>query len=34
MKISVKDITSTEGKILFNQSGNSKDSQLQAIRIQ
>lgn len=33
IKISVKDITSTSGKILFNPSGTSKDSTLSAIRI-
>lgn len=33
LKISVKDGTSTSGKILFNQSANSKDSTISAIRI-
>lgn len=33
LRISVKDTTSTSGKILFNQSGNSKDSTITAIRI-
>jgi len=33
IRISVKDETSTGGKILYNQSGNSKDSTVSAIRI-
>lgn len=33
LRISVKDISATTGKILFNQSGNSKDSTLTAVRI-
>lgn len=33
IKISVKDVSDTSGKILFNQSGNGKDSTLTAIRI-
>lgn len=33
LRISVKDLSSTSGKILFNQSGNSKDSTISAIRI-
>lgn len=33
IRISVKDGTSTSGKILFNQSGNSKDSTVSAFRI-
>lgn len=33
LRISVRDSTSTSGKILFNQSGNSKDSTITAIRI-
>jgi hypothetical protein len=32
LRISVKDATSTSGKILFNSSGNSKDSTVSAIR--
>jgi len=33
LRISVKDSTATSGAILFNQSGNSKDSTITAIRI-
>ena len=33
LRISVKDLTAITGKILFNQSGNSKDSTITAIRI-
>jgi hypothetical protein len=33
LRISVRDITSTSGKIIFNGSGNSKDSTISAIRI-
>ncbi len=33
LRISVRDSTSTSGKIQFNQSGNSKDSTISAIRI-
>jgi len=33
LRISVKDISATTGKILFNQSGNSKDSTITAIRV-
>lgn len=33
LRISVKDVTATSGKIIFNQSGNSKDSTITAIRI-
>lgn len=33
LRISVKDITSTSGKILYNQTGTSKDSVISAIRI-
>lgn len=33
LRISVKDATNTTGKILFNASGNSKDSTISAIRI-
>lgn len=33
IRISVKDATSTNGKILFNQTGNSKDSTITAYRI-
>ncbi len=33
LKISVTDITSTSGKIIFNVTGNSKDSTLTAVRI-
>jgi hypothetical protein len=33
LRISVKDLVSTSGKILFNASGNSKDSTITAIRI-
>lgn len=33
LRISVKDITSTSGRIIFNQSGNSKDSTISAMRI-
>ena len=33
LRISVRDLTSTNGNILFNESGNSKDSTITAIRI-
>jgi hypothetical protein len=33
VRISVRDLTSGNGKILFNQSGNSKDSTISAVRI-
>jgi hypothetical protein len=33
LRISVRDTTSTSGKIIFNESGNSKDSTISAIRI-
>lgn len=33
IRISVKDISSTDGKILFNQSGNSKDSTITAFKV-
>lgn len=33
LRISVKDSTSASGKIIFNQSGNSKDSTITAVRI-
>lgn len=33
LRISVKDVTSTSGKIIFNQTGNSKDSTISAYRI-
>jgi len=33
LRISAKDVSSTSGKILYNQSGNSKDSTISAIRI-
>ena len=33
LRISVRDITSASGKLLFNQSGNSKDSTITAVRI-
>lgn len=33
LRISVNDVTATTGKILFNSSGNSKDSTISAIRI-
>lgn len=33
LRIDVKDISSTDGKILFNQSGNSKDSTISAFKV-
>lgn len=33
LRISCKDVTSTSGKIIFNQSGNSKDSTISAVRV-
>lgn len=33
LRISVRDVSSTTGKILFNSSGNSKDSTITAVRI-
>jgi hypothetical protein len=33
IRISCRDITTTGGKILFNQTGNSKDSTISAVRL-